>query len=116
MSDTLVADTKANWAPIWRDRAELLRYADLTLAEFFRQFGRYGRGSQIVEGDGLVLFAGSHPQPNPFRNGAIRLDRRLEAAEALERARAFFEPLKRSFVFWVREGETDLEELCRSRK
>src|ERR671931_1651526 len=113
MSDTLV-EKKAAWAPVWRDRAELLRFADLTLAEFFRQFARYGRGSQISERDGLVLFAGSHPQPNPFRNGAIRLDTRLDATEALERAQRFFAPLKRSFVFWVRESETDLEELCRS--
>jgi hypothetical protein len=47
------------------------------------------------------------------------LDRRgIEAivGEALERASQFFEPLKRSFVFWVREGESDLEELCRSRQ
>jgi len=116
MSDTLApAEQQQAWTPVWRDRAEILRFADLTLAEFFRQFARYGRGSQISEADGLVLFAGAHPQPNPFRNGAIRLDRRLDAAEALGRAQRFFEPLKRSFVFWVREGETDLEELCRSR-
>ena len=76
----------ATWPTVWRDRAELLRLADLTLAEFFRQFGRYGAGSRIVEEDGLVLFAGSHGQPNPFRNGAIRLDSRLGAEEALERA------------------------------
>jgi len=116
MSDTLATtEQQRAWAPVWRDRAEILRFADLTLAEFFRQFARYGRGSQISEADGLVLFAGAHPQPNPFRNGAMRLDRRLDAAEALGRAQRFFEPLKRSFVFWVREGETDLEELCRSR-
>src|SRR5262245_6740796 len=116
MSDTLATtEQQRAWAPVWRDRAEILRFADLTLAEFFRQFARYGRGSQISEADGIVLFAGAHPQPNPFRNGAMRLDRRLDAAEALGRAQRFFEPLKRSFVFWVREGETDLEELCRSR-
>lgn len=101
--------------PVWRDRAELLRLADLTLAEFFRQLARYGPGSRIVEEDGLVLFAGSHGQPNPFRNGAIRLDSRLSAEEALARAQRFFAPLKRSYVFWVREGEPELDELCRAR-
>lgn len=105
----------ALWTPVWRDRAELLRLADLTLAEFFRQFARYGKGSRIAEEDGLVLFAGSHGQPNPFRNGAIRLDSRLGAEEALARAQRFFEPLRRSFVFWVREGEDDLNALCASR-
>lgn len=103
------------WPAVWRDRAELLRLADLTLAEFFRQFGRYGAGSRIVEEDGLVLFAGSHGQPNPFRNGAIRLDSRLDAEEALARAQRFFAPLNRSYVFWVREGEDDLNALCGSR-
>ena len=103
------------WKPVWEDRTELLRLADLTLAEFFRQLARYGAGSRILEEDGLVLFAGSHAQPNPFRNGAIRLDERLSAAEALERALQFFAPLKRSYVFWVRESEAELDALCRSR-
>ena len=103
------------WKPVWRNRDELLRLADLTLAEFFRQLARYGPGSRIQEQDGLVIFAGSHAQPNPFRNGAIRLDDRLPAQEALTRAERFFAPLKRSFVFWVRDREPDLDALCRSR-
>lgn len=114
----LVAPTMAapghDWTPPWRDQEELLRYADLTLAEFFRQLTRYGDGCRLEERDGLLLFAGSHPQPNPYRNGAIRLDRRLDAATALERARAFFSPLNRSFVFWVRQGNDDLDKVCRA--
>lgn len=106
----------AAWTPVWHDRTELLRLADLTLAEFFRQLARYGPGSRIVEEEGLVLFAGSHGQPNPFRNGAIRLDARLSAEETLARAQRFFAPLKRSYVLWVREGEPDLEALCRARE
>lgn len=112
------ADDKARpteWKPIWHNRTDLLRLADLTLAEFFRQLARYGPGSRIVEEDGLVLFAGSHGQPNPFRNGAIRLDERLSADEALARAQRFFAPLKRSYVLWVRESEDDLNALCRAR-
>ena len=106
---------KAEWQTPWRDRTELLRFADLTLGEFFRQLARYGRGAQILEQDGLLLFAGSHPHPNPFRNGAIRLDNRLDAQEALDRAQRFFAPLERSYVFWVRESDTDLDALCSSR-
>jgi hypothetical protein len=105
----------ATFPPPWRDREELLRYGDLTLAEFFRQLARYGDGGRIEEQDGLVLYAGSHGHPNPYRNGAIRLDRRLDAETALSRAVRFFTPLNRSFVFWVRSENEDLIELCRSR-
>jgi hypothetical protein len=104
--------TISPWPPPWRDDEMLLRYADLTLAEFFRQLARYGNGARIEEQDGLVLFAGSHPQPNPFRNGALCLDHRLSANEALERARGFFAPLHRGFVFWVRDRDPDLDRLC----
>jgi len=99
--------------PPWRDQEELLRYADLTLAEFFRQLSRYGVGTRIEEQDGLVLYAGSHGHPNPYRNGAIRLDDRLDAPTAVRRALSFFAPLNRSFVFWVRQGTEDLESYCR---
>ena len=104
-----------SWRPVWRSNEELLRLADLTLAEFFRQNARYGTGSRLLEEDGLVLFAGSHPQPNPYRNGAIRLDRRLSAVQALEQAHLFFATLERPFVFWVPERDTDLSDLCASR-
>jgi hypothetical protein len=98
--------------PPWRNSDELRRLADLTLAEFFRQNARHGTGGKVVEEDGLVLFAGSHSQPNPYRNGALRLDRRLGAVEALGRATAFFAPLARPFVFWVQQSESDLLEHC----
>jgi hypothetical protein len=103
------------WKPVWHDNGELLRLAELTLAEFFRQFARYGEGGRIEERDGLLLFAGSHSHPNPYRNGALRLDRRLDAGTALERAIAFFKPLNRSFVFWVAEGSEDLDAHCTER-
>lgn len=104
--------TTGGWSPVWADHAEIVRYADLTLAEFFRQNARYGGGPGIHEADGLVLFAGPHAQPNPFRNGAFHLDDRLGAEEALDRARTFFAPLKRSYVIWVRESDTELQQLC----
>jgi hypothetical protein len=109
-----VGPLAATWTPPWRDRDELLRYADLTLAEFFRQLARYGDGCRIEEQDGLVLYAGAHGHPNPYRNGAIRLDRRLDPETAVTRALRFFEPLNRSFVFWVRDGNEDLDAHCRA--
>ncbi len=115
MSDTLTKERppqRTDWSLVWRDRAEIVRFADLTLAEFFRQNARYGGGPGIREADGLVLFAGPHAQPNPFRNGAFHLDDRLNAEQTLERARTFFAPLKRSYVIWVREADKELEALC----
>jgi hypothetical protein len=104
----------SGWSPPWRTRDELLRFADLTLAEFFRQFARYG-DSRIAEQDGLLLFAGAHSHPNPYRNGAFRLDTRLDAETALARAGEFFGERNRSFVFWVGEGNDELDALCRDR-
>ena len=104
-----------DWQPVWRSNDELLRFSDLTLAELFRQNARYGAGSRLLEEDGLVLFAGSHAQPNPYRNGAIRLDHRLGASAALEQAQLFFSTLERPFVFWVPERDTKLSELCEAR-
>src|SRR5438309_10274165 len=94
------------WRPVWRSNEELLRFADLTLAEFFRQNARYGSQSRLLEENGLVLFAGSHPQPNPYRNGAIRLDHRLSASKALDQAHPSSNPLDRPFAFRVPERAT----------
>src|SRR4051812_23364741 len=84
---------------------ELLLLADLSLAEYLRHLARYG--GTVLEEDGLLLFAGAHPQPNPYRNGALRLDRRLSAAEARSRADAFFGQRRRSYALWVREHADD---------
>jgi hypothetical protein len=84
-------------------RRELLRLGDLTLADVLRLFARYD--GTVLEQDGLLLFAGPHPQPSPFRNGALRLDARLSAEEVVDRGREFFAPRRRNFVMWVREHE-----------
>lgn len=84
---------------------ELTVLADLTLADYFRYLARYG--GAVREEDGLLLFAGAHPQPNPYRNGAIRLDDTLDAAEAMRRADRFFAEQKRGFALWVREHADD---------
>src|ERR1700738_3417319 len=64
----------------WGKRDDLLALADLTLAEYLRYLAGYG--GAILEEDGLLLFAGAHRQPNPYRNGLLRLDTRLDAEEA----------------------------------
>jgi hypothetical protein len=86
---------------------EELLLCDLTLAEFLRHRSR--PDGTLLEEDGLLVFAGPHPQPSPFRNGAMRLDSRLSAEEATRRARQFFRDRGRGFVMWVREhADTDL--------
>jgi hypothetical protein len=90
-------------------RGQLTRLADLTLAEYVRHTARYG--GVIHEEDGLLLFAGAHPQPNPYRNGALRLTTELPAPEVLRRAGDFFGARRTGYALWVREhADDDLEQ------
>jgi hypothetical protein len=89
-------------------RDELLVSADLTLAAYLRFLARYG--GAIDEQDGVLLFAGAHRQPNPYRNGALRLGGSLSADEMLERADRFFGERRSGYAVWAREhGDGDLE-------
>ncbi len=88
---------------------ELAALGDLTLAEYLRYLAAYG--GEVQDEDGLLLFAGAHAQPNPYRNGALRLEARLPPDEVLARAARFFGPRGRSYALWAREhGDADLEE------
>jgi hypothetical protein len=90
---------------------ELLALADLTLAEYLRYLAAYG--GAVVEQDGLLLFAGAHRQPNPYRNGALRLDDALPPGEAIEAADRFFGQRKSGYALWAREhGDADLEKVA----
>lgn len=85
------------------DHARLNRLADVTLAEFVRHLTRAGEAGTVLEEDGLLLFAGAHPQPNPYRNGAIRVEARLGADDVLARATEFFAARGRGFALWASE-------------
>jgi hypothetical protein len=88
---------------------ELLALADLTLAEYLRYLASFG--GEVLEEDGLLLVAGAHRQPNPYRNGALVLDSTLPAVEALRRAGEFFSARKSSYALWAREhGDGELEQ------
>ena len=90
------------------DRGDLLALADLTLAAYLRYLASYGGAT--LERDGVLLFGGAHRQPNPYRNGLLRLDEGLDADEALALANAFFGDRKSGFALWAREhGDDDLE-------
>lgn len=71
--------------------------ADLNLAGMLKHLARYDRGARVSDKDGLVMVAGSHPHPGPYRNAAFT-DGTLPSGEAVARARAFFHG--RSFVYW----------------
>jgi hypothetical protein len=101
-------DELANPAEGRRD--ELLLLADLSLAEYLRHNARYG--GTILEQDGLLCFAGAHPQPNPYRNGALVLGSALAPQEVLERANDFFSNVSRrtGYALWTREhADSELE-------
>lgn len=106
--DTRAAAARGSAMDELRGRDDLLLLADLTLAEYLRYLARYG--GAILEEDGLLLFAGAHRQPNPYRNGALRLDNALGASEVLVRADAFFGARKSGYALWAREhGDAELE-------
>jgi hypothetical protein len=86
----------------------LLELADLTLADYLRYLAGYG--GAVREDDGLLLFAGVHRQPNPYRNGALRLDAMLSADVVLRRAERFFSARRSGYALWARQhGDADLE-------
>jgi hypothetical protein len=91
-------------------REELLLLADLSLAEYLRHNARYG--GTILEQDGLLCFAGAHPQPNPYRNGALVLGAGLAPKDVLARAEDFFSTVARrtGYALWTREhADAELE-------
>jgi hypothetical protein len=93
---------------------DLLALADRTLAEYLRYLARYG--GAYVEEEGLLLFAGAHRQPNPYRNGALRLTDTVSANDALRLADRFFGQRKSGYALWVREhGDGDLERTATER-
>lgn len=74
--------------------------------DFFREVSDRAPGGDAREGDGLLLYAGPHPLP-VLVNGAIRTDADLEAAEVLDRARAFFGDRQRGFSIYGLVGRDD---------
>jgi len=111
--DQLTVEARAraaqNRGPVTlQQREELLALADLTLAEYLRYLARYG--GALAEHEGLLLFAGAHRQPNPYRNGALRLSDAPAPQDVLRMADAFFGPRQSGYALWAREhGDGELE-------
>jgi hypothetical protein len=93
-------------------RDTLLALADRSLASYLRYLAAYG-GAVLTE-PGVLLFAGAHRQPNPYRNGVLRLGDTLGAQDTVARGNAFFAERRSGYVLWVREhGDAELQELAR---
>ena len=85
----------------------LLALADRSLASYLRYLAGYG--GAVSSQPGMLLFAGAHRQPNPYRNGVLRLGGELDAAAVRARADAFFAARRSGYVLWVREhGDAEL--------
>jgi hypothetical protein len=104
--ETRAVHTSATDEP--RGQEDLLALADLTLAEYLRYLARYG--GAVAEEDGLLMFAGAHRQPNPYRNGALRLSDALSPDDVQRVADRFFGSRQSGYALWAREhGDGDLE-------
>jgi GNAT superfamily N-acetyltransferase len=81
----------------------------LNLVDSSRQLFELDPGAKIEAEQGWLFGAGRSPHPT-ISNAAFRLDDGLDPAKLLERARAFFGPMRRGFSLWARAGaEADRE-------
>ena len=73
---------------------------DRSLCNTLRHLTRHAAGGQIVEQDGLMMFAGAHDMPHAYVNGVIRTSGTKSPDEMVERGRRFFGAKGRSFALW----------------
>jgi hypothetical protein len=95
------------------DPDDLLRVADLNLAESFREMARWHARTEILERDSMLLTCG--PDSFPALSFAMRAaaDARPMAEEFLRVAKAFFAERKRAFSIRLRShADADLVAAC----
>jgi hypothetical protein len=85
--------------------AEVLGLSDLNYEEATRELTRRA-GGVVLDGGGLLLFAGAHRLP-VLCNGVFRTDRRVPPAEVLGRAREFFRGHRRGFTVMLKAHVDD---------
>ncbi|MBA3716465.1 MAG: GNAT family N-acetyltransferase [Pyrinomonadaceae bacterium] len=96
------------------DQRELIQLADLNLAAMIRHRMKMAPNGLLQEQDGVLLFTIGCPAANGHLNGVLRVNDETDAVKILDRARRFFQPLKRDFMVWVRdERDDDLEQALR---
>jgi ribosomal protein S18 acetylase RimI-like enzyme len=85
------------------DDAERGRAAHLNLVDSSRQLFELDSGAELVDYDGALIGAGSHPHP-AITNAVMRRDDAVDAAELIAVARRFFADRDRGFSVWIRGG------------
>lgn len=86
--------------------------ADANLLESIREHARWQEPCERVEEAGMLFVAGPNELPIGYRNCAARVDAKLSAREALDRARDFFARRKRGFSLLIRASrDADIEAL-----
>src|SRR5260221_9363984 len=96
------------------DRTEILERGDANLCAYLRHLAANAPDGSYDESAGVLTFAGGHAYPGTYTNGVIRKGDDTNADTVLERARAFFRPLRRGYAIWVRDhADSDLEVLVR---
>lgn len=86
----------------------LERLVHLDLAEFGRQTARWsGDRGEIHESGGVLRIASGTRFP-VICNGALRLDRRADAATLVDDAVGWFDARGRGFSVWTQPGDDDL--------
>lgn len=89
---------------------------DLNQIAYFRHLTVNAASGTIEEDDRYLLFAGGHPYPGTYTNGAIRKTNAIGAAELLARADVFFGGLRRQYILWSRaHADADLDAEARRR-
>ena len=95
------------------DRNALLIAGDRNLAQVLRHGARTTPDGALDDDGRLLLVSTSRSWPGPYHNGALRLDRSLEAGEVLARAGAFFAGRCPGYCVWIAaHTDSDLEDVA----
>ena len=91
------------------------RLGAMNLARYCRFLAEHAPGGEVVERDGIVLFAGAHAYPGTHTNGVIRTSNELPAEAVLAEADRWFRPKTRGYTVWTRgEPDADLDAFAMS--
>ncbi len=86
--------------------ADEIRLGQLNVIELAREDARWQSPHEIVERDGVLLFAGSSDFPG-YCNGVRRVDDAVPGTRVVEMAQEFFATRHRGFSLWTRALPVD---------
>lgn len=99
------------------DERVAITLGDRNQVAYFRHLALHAAGGSVEEDDRYLLFAGGHPYPGTYVNGAIRKSGAIGAAELMARADVFFGTRSRPYVLWSRaHADADIDAEARRRQ